>query len=175
MGLFQFMKDIGEKIGGGKLDGPAIEEKIKEDLGSQIIEINAQLEEEVVTLSGCCDSQAAREKAVLIAGNLKGVSSISYYGLKVKEANVQPATTPGDMVEEVKSEQQPAIVVTVEEEAVETDFYTIVSGDTLSKIAKKYYGDANKYPKIFEANKEVIKHADKIYVGQTIRIPKINT
>lgn len=51
----------------------------------------------------------------------------------------------------------------------------IVSGDTLSKIAKQFYGDANKYPEIFDANKEVIKHPDKIYVGQTIRIPKINT
>jgi len=52
------------------------------------------------------------------------------------------------------------------------DYYTIVSGDTLSGIAKKYYGKANAYPRIFEANREVIKDPDKIYVGQKIRIPQ---
>ena len=55
----------------------------------------------------------------------------------------------------------------------EENFYTIVKGDNLSKIAKKFYGDANKYPVIFEANREVIKDANLIYPGQKIRIPKI--
>ena len=52
--------------------------------------------------------------------------------------------------------------------------YTIVSGDSLSKIAKRYYGDAMKYPLIFEANREVIKNPDLIYPGQQIRIPKLD-
>jgi len=51
------------------------------------------------------------------------------------------------------------------------EYYEIVSGDTLSGIAKKYYGDAMQYPRLFEANKEVIKDADLIYPGQKIRIP----
>ncbi|MBP3223757.1 MAG: peptidoglycan-binding protein LysM [Campylobacter sp.] len=55
----------------------------------------------------------------------------------------------------------------------EENYYTIVKGDNLSKIAKKFYGDANKYPVIFEANREVIKDANLIYPGQKIRIPKI--
>ena len=46
-----------------------------------------------------------------------------------------------------------------------------MKGDTLSAIAKKYYGDANKYPRIFEANREVIKDANLIFPGQKIRIP----
>ena len=50
--------------------------------------------------------------------------------------------------------------------------YVVVSGDSLSKIAKHFYGDANKYPKIFEANREVIKDANLIFPGQKIRIPK---
>ncbi|MCR4942644.1 MAG: peptidoglycan-binding protein LysM [Campylobacter sp.] len=58
-------------------------------------------------------------------------------------------------------------------EEAEDNFYTIQSGDNLSKIAKKFYGDANKYPKIFEANREVIKDANLIYPGQKIRIPKL--
>ena len=53
-----------------------------------------------------------------------------------------------------------------------TEFYVIQSGDTLSKIAKRVYGDAMQYPKIFEANKEVIEDMDKIFVGQKIRLPK---
>ena len=51
-------------------------------------------------------------------------------------------------------------------------FYTVVRGDTLSKIAKDHYGNANSYMKIFEANKPMLSHPDKIYPGQTLRIPK---
>ncbi len=56
----------------------------------------------------------------------------------------------------------------------DVDFYTIVKGDTLSGIAKEYYGDAMKYPVIFEANREVIKDPDLIFPGQKIRIPKLS-
>jgi nucleoid-associated protein YgaU len=51
------------------------------------------------------------------------------------------------------------------------EYYTVVSGDTLSKISKQYYGDANQYNKIFEANKPMLTHPDKIYPGQVLRIP----
>ncbi len=50
-------------------------------------------------------------------------------------------------------------------------FYTVVRGDTLSKIAKEYYGNANAYHGIFEANKPMLSHPDKIYPGQMLRIP----
>ena len=50
-------------------------------------------------------------------------------------------------------------------------FYTVVKGDTLSKVSKQYYGDANQYMKIFEANKPMLSHPDKIYPGQVLRIP----
>jgi LysM repeat protein len=49
--------------------------------------------------------------------------------------------------------------------------YTVVKGDTLSKIAKEYYGNANEYMKIFNANKDQLKDPDKIQVGQVLRIP----
>jgi nucleoid-associated protein YgaU len=49
--------------------------------------------------------------------------------------------------------------------------YTVVPGDTLSKIAKQFYGDMNKYMKIFDANKDQLKDPNKINVGQTLRIP----
>ncbi len=55
---------------------------------------------------------------------------------------------------------------------VPAQVYEVVSGDTLSKIAKHFYGDANKYMKIFEANKDQLKDPDKIKVGQKLRIPQ---
>jgi nucleoid-associated protein YgaU len=55
--------------------------------------------------------------------------------------------------------------------APEAKYYTVVSGDTLSKISKQMYGDANKYNAIFEANKPMLTSPDKIYPGQMLRIP----
>ena len=59
----------------------------------------------------------------------------------------------------------------VTETEAEPKFYTVVSGDTLSKVAKEFYGNANAYMKIFEANKPMLSHPDKIYPGQSLRIP----
>ena len=63
--------------------------------------------------------------------------------------------------------------ITVEKSEPESKYYTVVSGDTLSKIAKAQYGDPNKYMKIFEANKPMLKDPDKIYPGQSLRIPPV--
>ena len=56
--------------------------------------------------------------------------------------------------------------------APEARFVTVKKGDTLSAIAKAEYGNANAYMKIFEANKPMLSHPDKIYPGQTLRIPR---
>ena len=61
--------------------------------------------------------------------------------------------------------------MTVDLSQPESQFYTVVKGDTLSKIAKEFYADANAYQKIFEANKPMLTHPDKIYPGQNLRIP----
>jgi nucleoid-associated protein YgaU len=59
----------------------------------------------------------------------------------------------------------------VETPAAAAVFYTVKSGDTLSKIAKAHLGDASKYPLIFEANQPMLDSPDKIYPGQVLRIP----
>lgn len=64
-------------------------------------------------------------------------------------------------------------MMTVANPAPEAQFHVVVSGDNLSKIAKAFYGDANKYPAIFEANKPMLSHPDKIYPGQVLRIPPL--
>lgn len=55
--------------------------------------------------------------------------------------------------------------------ADQSQFHIVAKGDTLSAIAKKFYNNANAYPQIFEANKPMLTHPDKIYPGQVLRIP----
>ncbi|GJL62679.1 MAG: peptidoglycan-binding protein LysM [Nitrospirales bacterium] len=141
MGLFDFVKDIGEKVFGSN-DDPA--EKIKEHIESRnpgIKDLNVEFKDGQVNLSGDAASAEAMEKAVLLAGNVQGVTDVGAGNVKA------PSQT--DKVE----------------------YYVIEKGDTLSGIAKKLLGNAMDYPKIFEANKEVIKDPNLIYPGQKIRIP----
>jgi len=82
---------------------------------------------------------------------------------EAEKAIIAAGNTPG--VGEVESH------IEVEEQAPAAVFYTVKSGDSLSKIAKEHYGDAMKYPAIFEANKPMLSDPDKIYPGQMLRIP----
>ena len=61
--------------------------------------------------------------------------------------------------------------MSVEQKEPEAQYYTVVAGDNLSKISKQFYGDPNKYAKIFDANKPMLKSPDLIYPGQMLRIP----
>jgi nucleoid-associated protein YgaU len=141
MGLFDFFKDMGEKIFGSEDEAA---EKIKENIEASnpgIQDLNVTYNDGVVELTGTADSAEAMEKAVLMAGNVKGVSEVKADG--------------------VSAPPQPAPV----------EYYVIQKGDSLSAIAKRYYGNAKDYPRIFDANREVIKNPDLIYPGQKIRIP----
>lgn len=57
------------------------------------------------------------------------------------------------------------------DDAPASEFHTVVSGDTLWAISKRYYNKGSRYKEIFEANRPMLKHPDKIYVGQVLRIP----
>ena len=63
--------------------------------------------------------------------------------------------------------------ITVTNPEPEADFYEVQSGDSLSKIAKKFYGDGRKYQVIFKANQPMLKDPNKIFPGQVLRIPKL--
>jgi nucleoid-associated protein YgaU len=56
-------------------------------------------------------------------------------------------------------------------EQPQEQWYTVVAGDSLSKIAKRHYGDANRWQKIFDANRDQIKDPDLIKPGQKLKIP----
>jgi nucleoid-associated protein YgaU len=141
MGLFDFVKEIGNKL--FNRDEEAAE-KIKNHIEANnpgITGLGVNFSNGVVSLSGQATSAEAMEKAVLLAGNVRGVTDVNVDGL-----------------------QAPPVKEKVE-------YYIIKKGDTLSAIAKQYYGKASDYPRIFEANREVIKDANLIYPGQKIRIP----
>jgi len=143
MGFMKFVQDVGDLVGGKKAaEASAIEAHLKTAFGDKIKDMQVFYLAGKVTLVGKCDSRATQEKAILLVGNLKGVNEVYFDAFTGPKA------------------------------AGETEFYTIQKGDTLFKIAKQFYGNGNKYPEIFEANKEVIKDANLIYPGQQIRIPK---
>ena len=141
MGLFDFTKAIGHKLFNKDADA---EEKIRQHIEQSnpgIEDLKVSYKDGVVALQGKADDAAAMQKAVLMAGNVMGVESVNADGLKAPEA-----------VEQV-------------------DYYVIQKGDTLSAIAKHFYGNASTYPRLFETNREVIKDPDLIFPGQKIRIP----
>lgn len=142
MGLFDFVRNVGNKLFGD--DDSDAAEKIKAHIESDnpgISSLQVEYNEGQVRLSGEAESAAAKEKAVLLAGNVEGVGEVF------------------------------ADNVTAPPQAVTVEYYEIQKGDTLSAIAKRFLGNARDYPKIFEANREVIKDPDLIYPGQKIRIP----
>jgi nucleoid-associated protein YgaU len=160
MGLFDFVKEAGEKLFGKDDDEQQAPVRTMEDaladkakgeqlfrlvtgMGFGVEDFEVKFREGKATLDGSIASQADREKIVLLVGNTQGVAQVDDR-------------------------------MTVEAPEPEAKMHTVVSGDSLSKIAKTYYGDAMKYPVIFEANKPMLKDPNKIYPGQVLRIPPLD-
>lgn len=169
MGFFDFISDAGAKVfGKDESDKNVTMPIIKhiENSGVDIEYVTTNFSHGVVDLSGYVPNQEQKEKAVLTAGNIAGVSRV--------QDNLLVGTPPDDAKEAVKEMQEHAVkeneVAGEQQWASQT--YTVQSGDTLGKIAKQFYGDAMKYPKIFEANQPMLDNPDKIYPGQVLRIPK---
>lgn len=165
MSLFGFVKDIGRNVFNRDEDAA---EKIAQHLQSSqlnISDLTVEYDDGIVDLCGECDTAETFEKAVLMAGNVKGVVDVYTSKLRIKPA-AKPVTT-----ETAPQASSPEQTVPVGEGAPKVEYYVIKAGDTLGKIARHYYGNANKYPRIFEANQEVIEDPDKIFPGQKIRIP----
>ena len=144
--LFEYAKDIGKKLFSNDADAAANIQKHIESNNPGVNPLQVAYDDGLVTLAGKANDIAAKEKTVLMAGNVEGVSSVNADGL---ESPPEPSAPP-------------------------VQYYTIERGDTLSGIAKQFYGNAMKYPEIFEANREVIEDPDKIYPGQKIRIPELS-
>ena len=166
MGLLDFVKDAGSKIFGREEKAPpTVETKTPTPeevrsyhnrrrakalhnavsaLGLPTDDLAIEVDGEVAILRGKVPTQSDREKVALAVGNTAGIAGVNYDALEV--TNPEP----------------------------EAQYHTVQRGDTLSGIAKKYYGKAMKYPVIFEANKPMLTDPDKIYPGQVLRIPPLD-
>jgi nucleoid-associated protein YgaU len=162
MSLISFIQDAGEKLFGNAKAAPApaaaapapdvaklnetAAQAIERYIGSQGLkadglDVKYDGATQTVTVSGVAPDQATKEKIVLCCGNVSSVAKVN------------------DLLTVAAGAGQ------------ESKFREVKSGDTLSKIAKEEYGDANAYMKIFEANKPMLSNPDKIYPGQKLRIP----
>lgn len=173
MGIFDFVKNAGEKIfqPGEARREDAIERHLA---GYGINTIKVEVDGAKATLTGTAKDMATREKAVLIAGNVNGIEKVDD---RVR-VSPQPVTATTPVSEAAATPARPAVSaaptahpISSKADEWSSRTYTVRSGDTLSKIAKEMYGDANKYPQIFEANKPMLKDPDEIYPGQVLRIP----
>lgn len=167
MGFFDFIANAGDKLfGSAVIDEDKVREHIM-SLGLKLapFSVVAHQKEKMVSLIGRAETLADKEKAILAAGNVKGVERVDDR-IKLGPAPAVPAGVPADgsaaNAPEPDASEQP-----------QSRFYTVVAGDTLSAIAKREYGSASKYPLIFEANKPMLSHPDKIYPGQSLRIPPL--
>ena len=153
MGLFSFIKDAGAKLFGNKeKEAQMMEEEKQATLLAHINSfslrtegVTASLSGSTVVLEGEVDTLQEKNRIIMAAGNIDGIDSVD------------------DRV--VLTE--PVI------EIPETQFYTVIKGDWLSKISKKVYGSSKHYNMIYEANKPMLTDPDEIYPGQVLVIPQL--
>jgi len=145
MGLIDFVKEAGEALLKGSGGGSADGEAVSK----RISDLGLSVEGLKV--------QVADGKAVLTG---KAASQAEKEKAILAAGNTAGIGQVEDQVE-------------VEASEPESQYYRVQSGDSLSKIAKEFYGDAGKYPTIFEANRPMLKDPDEIYPGQVLRIPPL--
>lgn len=165
MGFFDFIADAGANLFKDDAPEPEVTKPIGihiQDAGVMIDNLKVDFNMGLVTLSGYLPNQEQKEKAVLVAGNIKGVSNV--------QDNVIVGAPPADVVEQEAQEAKAAEEASNTEPSFRT--YTVKSGDTLGKISKEMYGKSSLYNKIFEANTPMLKDADHIYPGQVLKIPE---
>ena len=166
MGLLDFVKNAGAKIFGG-----------------------ADKEEAAAQAAADAAARAQAERVAKLKKERLLLNHIEAMGIEITDASVDytnGVVTLGGKVETQADSEKAALTagnvagvekvnnnLEVTNPEPEAQYHTVVSGDTLSKIAKTFYGNAMKYPVIFEANKPMLKDPDKIYPGQVLRIPPL--
>jgi nucleoid-associated protein YgaU len=156
MGLFKFVKNAGASLFKKKKKEVAVPETVEEksanafELVSFINGLGLEIEDLEIRVDG---------------------EKVTVGGKTANQATREKVILAVGNVEGVSEVEDNIVVATPEPEA---QFHTVVSGDSLSKIAKNYYGNAMKYPVIFEANKPMLTDPNKIYPGQVLRIPPLS-
>ncbi|TAG34808.1 MAG: peptidoglycan-binding protein LysM [Polaromonas sp.] len=164
MGMFSFIKEAGEKLFGHG-----------EAQAAQAAVVAAPTPENIQALS-----QAAGDAIATYIGTM----NLDVEALEIAfDAPTGTVTVSGVVPDQatkekvllccgnVASVQSVNDMMTVSSPEPESQMYVVVSGDNLSRVSKQFYGTPNKYTQIFEANKPMLTHPDKIYPGQVLRIP----
>ncbi len=167
MGIFSFAKDIGDKIFNrddkkssapaaaptATPAAPAPSEPSTQEIANLLLK---RIQDQNVSITGLSVNYNGDTDTVTLKG--QAATQADRERARLAVGNVQYVATVVDDIEVASPEP-------------ESRFYTVQSGDTLSKIAKEMYGNANDYNKIFEANRPMLSDPNKIYVGQVLRIP----
>ncbi len=153
MGLFSFLKNAGSKLLGKK--AASNEAEVAADNANRGMLLKSIIESSGVGIDNL-DVELDDDK-VTVYGQTESVEDKEKIVLVA--GNVEGIATVDDRISVVAP--------------VQSRFHEVKSGDTLSKISKEVYGDPMKYNVIFEANKPMLTHPDKIYPGQMLRIPNM--
>ncbi|HJU24476.1 MAG TPA: peptidoglycan-binding protein LysM [Casimicrobiaceae bacterium] len=165
MGLIDFVKDAGEKLFGHG-QAQAATSGATSDASNQAKTTAAD--------SAAADAileyiQSQKLNATGLTVTYDGATStVTVYGVAPDQATREKIVLCCGNVSGVAAVKD---MMSVDQSAPEAQYYTVVSGDNLSKISKQFYGDPNKYVKIFDANKPMLTSPDRIYPGQKLRIP----
>ena len=197
MGVFDFIKEAGAKVGlgggaSGKAEADADAAKRAADQKERMVEARKRKDADA---TAAASKQAAAKRAELKERHTEATKSnelekyVKDLGLAAEDLEIRfndgTATIEGSVATQEDREKIILAVGNVEgvakvdeeidvvDESAQAKMYTVVSGDSLSKIAKEFYGDGSKYPVIFEANKPMLKDPDLIYPGQVLRIPAV--
>ncbi|WP_422371993.1 peptidoglycan-binding protein LysM [Hoeflea sp.] len=170
MGIFDFIKSAGKKLGIGGDDDAPDADAVKKELDSHKLgtdKVDVKVVGDKVVLKGVVEDQSIFEKAIVAVGNTLGISKVEASELKVVVPESGLKLGDADMT----------ALVAASTPAKEPRFHTVEKGDNLWKIAEAAYGKGKgpKYTVIFEANTPMLSHPDKIYPGQVLRIPDLET
>ncbi len=164
MSLISFIKEAGEKLF-GKGEAKAAQEAVAQQASAENLErLNRAAGDAIATYIGSMGLKVDS----LDVGFDGSSGTVTVAGVAADQSTKEKVVLCCGNVATVAAVND---MLTVATPADESKYYTVVSGDNLSKIAKQFYGNPNKYPVIFEANKPMLTHPDKIYPGQLLRIP----
>lgn len=152
MGLFDFVRDAGKMIGlgGDEPDPEAANQAVADGLVEQVHKNGLKVEDLSITF---------QDSVATVSGQVE--NQVEREKVILVVGNTQGVAQVDDRIQVIPKSQ--------------ATFYTVKSGDTLSAIAKTHYGNAMKYPVIFEANRPMLKDPDRIYPGQVLRIPPLES
>ncbi len=182
MGVFDFVKEAGAKIGIGESKADK-EAKAEAASAERAAEVSKRVKDRKAKAAKAerMDRLADHKKSQGLEDYVKGL------GLEVQSLDIRyddgRATVSGKVKDQATREKiilaignvqdvgQVSDDIEVVDDSAESEMHVVQRGDTLSAIAKEHYGDPMKYPVIFEANRPMLKDPDLIYPGQVLRIP----